>query len=304
MKIVTLLPSATEIVCALGLRESLVAVSHECDYPASVACLPRITSSILPEHLSPKGIDDAVVQAVRSGQALYQVNGGLLAALQPDLIITQGVCDVCAVNLGTVQETLLFLPDVIAEEVHVLSLSGKNFAGILRDIQQAGAAAHSEDAAIALIQTLRHRWDLIRENQSTRKPKILVLEWPEPFFYGGHWVPEMVDVAGGIDVIGQEGMDSGRCTLEQMQELDPDIIVLAACGYGLEQNIQFAQTLFDKPETRTLRAAQFNQIWACDANSFFSRPAPRVVEGTEILQAIFQQKESLPAGVARVVPNE
>ena len=141
MKIVTLLPGATEIVCALGLRSHLVAVSHECDYPADISTLPAITSSIIPGGLDPKQVDDAVVKAVHEGMALYQVDGDLLRDLDPDLIITQGVCDVCAVDIGTVEETIKFLPDVLSEKMTVISLSGTNFAGVLRDIQQVATAA-------------------------------------------------------------------------------------------------------------------------------------------------------------------
>jgi iron complex transport system substrate-binding protein len=299
MNIVTLLPSATEIVCALGLQASLVAVSHECDFPPEVATLPKITSSIIPQHLSAGQIDQAVMAAIQRGEALYQVDGDLLKELKPDLIVTQGLCDVCAVNAGTVQATLMFLPDAIAD-VQVLSLSAQNFAGILKDIDQVAQATQAETTAARLRETLVHRWQQLQSTQPTLKPRVLMLEWPDPFFYGGHWVPEMVAVAGGIDVIGQVGQDSGRCTLADIQAQDPDVIISMACGYGLAGNVEFAQQLAAQPGFQALQAVQNHQLWAMDANSYCSRPAPRIVDGAEKLQAIFNHAGQDVSGIARL----
>ncbi len=300
MNIVTLLPSATEMACALGLEGSLVAVSHECDFPPEVTTLPKITSSIIPHNVSAKQIDQAVAEAIRRGEALYQIDGDLLQALNPDLIITQGLCDVCAVNAGTVQATMMFLPDVVAETVQVLSLSAQNFAGILADMDQVAQATDSTAAAAQLRETLQHRWQRLQTTQPATKPRVLMLEWPEPFFYGGHWVPEMVAVAGGIDVLGQVGQDSGRCTLSDIQSQDPDIIISMACGYGLTGNIDFANQLAANPEFSSLRAVQTHQLWAMDANSYCSRPAPRIVDGAEKLQLIFNQGGQGVAGIERI----
>ena len=176
MKIVTLLPSATEIACSLGLRKSLIAVSHECDFPNDVTSLPRITSSIIPDNLSTNQIDASVEKAVRNGDALYQINGDLLSKLKPDLIITQGICDVCAVNVGTVQETMLFLPDLVTKNVPILSLSGKNFSGILSDINQVAVATKTQNEANRLTQKLRQHWQQLQQTQSMTKPAVLMLE--------------------------------------------------------------------------------------------------------------------------------
>ncbi|MEM7336717.1 MAG: cobalamin-binding protein [Chloroflexota bacterium] len=297
MKIVTLLPSATEIACALGLRDSLVAVSHECDFPADVSALPTIASSILPHDLTTQQIDDAVVQAVKDGSALYQVDGDLLAHLNPDLIITQGVCDVCAVNQGTVEQTLLFLPDFVTSDVRILSLSGANFSGILRDIQLVAAATNTQTFAQDLINTAKQDWQTLSDTQPETKPKVAMIEWPDPFFYGGHWVPEMVEVAGGIDVLGQSGLASGRCTSHDIIQQDPDFIISIACGYDLDKNLEFAQMLAQNPEFSRLKAVQNNNVWAMDANSYCSRPTPRIVEGAKMLQAIFLNQAHDAAGV-------
>ncbi|MGD1905159.1 MAG: cobalamin-binding protein [Leptolyngbyaceae cyanobacterium] len=299
MNIVTLLPSATEMACALGLQDSLVAVSHECDFPAEVASLPKITSSIIPHDLSAGQIDQAVMAAIRRGEALYQVDGDLLKTLNPDLIVTQGLCDVCAVNAGTVQETLMFLPDVMAD-VQVLSLTAQNFAGILKDLEQIAQVMGREPVAAQLRENLEHRWQQLSTTQPSHKPKVLMLEWPDPFFYGGHWVPEMVVVAGGIDVMGQVGRDSGRCTFAEIQAQDPDVIISMACGYDLAGNVEFATQLAAKPDFGSLRAVQNHQLWAMDANSYCSRPAPRIVDGAEKLQFIFNHGGQGIEGIQRL----
>ena len=297
MRTVSLLPSASEIVCALGLGGQLVAVSHECDYPAEVTRLPRITSSILGAELDPARIDAAVVKAVQAGEALYRIDGDMLRDLAPDLILTQGVCDVCAVSQGTVAETLTFLPEVVGNRAQTLTLSAGTFAGILRDMRSVARAAGVPEAATSVCQELENRWERLRTTRAATGLRVLMLEWPDPPFYGGHWVPEMVEVAGAQPLLGQTGQDSERVSWDTVKDADPDIIVVTACGYGLEANAEFAQGLYTHPETRTLRAVQREQVWACDANSYFSRPGPRTVRGAEMLRAIF-------TGEGRLAPSE
>lgn len=300
MKIVSLLPSSSEILGALGLLEHVVAVSYECDFPASVAAKPRITGSIIPHGLKPQEIDAAVVEAVRSGRALYQIDGDLLARLQPDLIVTQGICDVCAVGAGTVEETLKFLPDCLPPGAKTLTLSGTTVAGIFRDIMRVAAAAGVPERGDALVETLRARWSAVQETSSPIKPKVLVLEWSDPPFSSGHWVPEMLEAAGGVDVFGQPGAVSRRVSWADILETDPDIVLLAACGYGLGQNTAFAEELYAHPEARQLRAVKTGQVYAVDANAYFSRPGPRVVRGAELLQELFHNEP--PSEIVRVVP--
>jgi iron complex transport system substrate-binding protein len=303
VRIVSLLPSASEIVCALGLGDSLVAVSHECDFPPEVKALPRVTSSILPHDLDVRAIDEAVRQAVREGRALYKIDGDLLARLKPDLIVTQGVCDVCAVSVGTVEETLRFLPDVLPAGTQTLSLSGTSVAGVWRDIERVGAAAGVPGRAAALVGELRARWArLERLPKPAARPRVAMLEWPDPPFYGGHWVPEQVAAAGGEDVLGRPGEVSARVTWAQLHEADPDVVVMVACGYDLAANRTFAAALYEHPEALKLRAVRQGAVWAADANSFFSRPAPRLVRGAELLYALLSG-QSLPPREAAHVPH-
>ena len=300
MKIVSLLPSASEVLGALGLSEQVVAVSHECDYPAEMRAKPRITSSILGHSLEPKQIDAAVNEAVSQGRALYQIDGDLLARLQPDLIVTQGICDVCAVGVGTIEAALKFLPDCLPPGAQTVTLSGTTFEGILRDIQQVARAAGVAERGDALVAELRGHWQQLEATPKIAAPRVTVLEWNDPPFSAGHWVPEMVAVAGDVEVLGEAGELSRRVSWAEIAEADPDTIVMAACGYGLAENVGLAEGLYAYPDAGALRAVRAGQVYAVDANAYFSRPGPRVVRGAEVLQQLFRGEPS--PEIVRVAP--
>ena len=288
MRIVSLLPSATEILCALGLQDALVGVSHECDYPAGVSELPILTGSILDSGLSAAQIDDAVKRANMEHRPIYRVDGELLASLRPDLIVTQGVCSVCAVTEETVATSLDFLPVDRACEAPVLSLQAKSYAGVQADIQAVGKATDRVAEAAALCVAMDARWGNVLGPTQDRaeESRVLVLEWVDPPWSAGHWVPEQVKIAGGVDVCGAAGGDSRRISWEDIVQNDPDHVVVACCGWNLEQNVAAAHVLLEHPVAARLRALREGKIWAVDANSFFSRPAPRVVRGAELLGAV------------------
>ncbi len=300
MNIVSLLPSASEILGALGLAEQIVAVSHECDYPAEVTTKRRITSSILGHGLGPGQIDDAVNEAVSQGQALYQIDGDLLARLKPDLIVTQGICDVCAVGVGTIEAALKFLPDCLPPGTQTITLSGTTFAGILRDIRQVAQAAGVSARGDALIAELRGRWQKLEATPKKAAPRVMVLEWSDPPFSAGHWVPEMVAAAGGVEVLGGAGELSRRVSWPDIADADPDVLIMAACGYGLAENVKFAKELCAHAEASRLRAVGAGQVYAVDANAYFSRPGPRVVRGAEVLGRLFRGEPS--PEIVRVAP--
>lgn len=297
-RIASLLPSATEIACALGLADRLVGVSHECDYPTHVRSLPKLTSSILAHGLSPAQIDAAVSAACLEQRPLYAVDGQQLTALEPDLILTQGVCAVCAVTPNEVEQGLSFARVEQRCDAPVLSLSAVNLAGILRDIHQVGLAAGVPERAESLISELTQRWEAIQP--VPHPPKVLMLEWPDPPWVGGHWVPEQVSQAGGIDCFGQPGAPSERLDWERVQAVDPDVIVVMACGFTLEQNAQAIASLQDRPGWAELRAVKAAQVWAADANSLYSRPGPRAVLGAEVLNAILAGRPVDPLHARRI----
>ena len=301
MNIVSLLPSSSEILGVLGLLGNVVAVSHECDFPAEVRGKPRITSSIIPHGLEARAIDAAVVTAVQEGRPLYEVDGDLLGRLSPDLIVTQGVCDVCAVGVGTVEETLKLLPDVVSPTVETLSLTGTTVAGIFRDILRVASAAGVPERGAAVVRDLQRRWDALEATPKQTNPRVLVLEWSDPPFSAGHWVPEMVAAAGGQDVLGAPGAVSRRLTWPEILKADPDLVVMAACGYGTGQNAVFARDLYTHPDARRLRAVQDGRVYAVDANAYFSRPGPRVVAGAELLARLFAGRAT-PEDAVQVAP--
>lgn len=299
MRIASLLPSATELVAELGLASHLVAVSHECDFPPEVASLPRATASILGHGLSQAEIDAAVSKAVRAGQPLYTVDGALLARLKVDLIVTQGLCDVCAVTPDTVSHALRRVPPDLIEGVVVLSLDATSVEGVFGDLRRLGEAAGVAGIAARREAEARARWDALAGGRR-RWRRIGLLEWTDPPFYGGHWVPEQIVQAGGEDVFGRPGEASGRIKPESVLEADPDVLVVGCCGQGLEANVAHAEALRRDPVLGMLRAVREGRLWAVDANAYFSRPSLRLVRGAEILAHILDEGEDLEGEARRV----
>ena len=273
-RIVSLLPSATDLLfdllTDLGLAGRVVGVSHSCDHPRA-RHLPVLTRSIVDSGAPQAEIDRAVSEAVREGRALYQVDGTLLDQLNPDLVVTQGVCEVCAVTPGTLEDAVRYLPGCLPA-ANVLSLEGRSVQGILDDLRALAAATGLPETGDALARQAQADWDAIQP--VPHAPRVLTLEWTEPPFYGGHWVPEQVVRAGGVNVLGTPGTDSGRATWEQIAPLRPDVSVVLCCGYGLRDNAAFARDLPDLP---------LGEVWAVDANALFSRPALGVVRGAQVL---------------------
>ena len=285
MRIVSLLPSTTELACALGLTDQLVGISHECDYPPSIAHLPKLTSSIIPAGLKQSEIDDFVRKAVREGRSLYAVDGALLRDLEPELILTQGLCDVCAVTPETIEVSLKGVRCAISSECNVLSTEGTSMAGIFEDLRRIAQAAGVPDRAEALIAKSEAQLQTIQPSHTP--PRVLGLEWIDPFFSAGHWVPEQIHFAGGISVIGSPAEHSRTLSLDEVCAANPEIIVVLCCGFDLVSNQRFAEQLLNRPELQSIQAIQNNQVWAIDANSFCSRPTLRVIDGAQIMSHIF-----------------
>lgn len=289
LKIVSFLPSATEMACALGLSENLVGVTHECDYPPEVTAKPIVVRNVLPvERMSPDEIDAAVSQRMRDGLSLYQVDEELLTKLAPDLILTQNLCQVCAPSGNEVSHALQLLP----KKPEVLWLTPRSLAEIEENIRDLGKATGRLDEAEELIDAGRARLDAIRATTRNiaSRPRVFCMEWLDPVYASGHWMPEMVQIAGGIDALGRKGEDSVRIPWEEVFEWAPEVLIITPCGFNLAQtieqtnrfftsflNTQHSSLFFDLPAVRNGR------VFAVDANSYFARPGPRVVEGTELL---------------------
>jgi len=284
-KIVSLLPSSTEIVCALGLEEKLVGVTHECDYPGSVPSKPHVTASrISHETMSSKEIDHAVRSNLDGHGSIYDLDENLLQSLDPDLILTQELCDVCAVNYEMVTKAAR----IYAAGAKIVSLEPTTIKEIYDNIEMIGSVCEMPQKAADLTVALQKRLDEIRGTaaKATSRPGVFMLEWLEPPFAPGHWVPEQVEIAGGECLLGEAGKISVTTTFEKVHESNPEILVLIPCGYYIDDILrQLRQTVF--PEiVSDIEAVKNGNVWAVDATSYFSRPGPRVVNGTEILAKI------------------
>jgi len=284
-RIVSLLPSATEIVCALGLEDSLVGVTHECDYPPSVVGRPVLTAShISHATMSSNEIDHAVRSQLDGHGSIYDLDEKLLGELKPDLIITQELCEVCAVSYKTV----LKAARMFDAGVQVVSLEPENIRDIFANIRTVGELTKREAEAAALVGELTARLDALDAHLSgvERRPRTLVLEWLEPPFAPGHWTPEQVAFAGGDSSFGNAGGKSRTTTAEEIRDYAPDVIVLAPCGYYKEDTLAALARARLPRGWKELPAVRAGNVWAVDATSYFSRPGPRVVEGAEILARI------------------
>ena len=304
MKIVSLLPSATEIVYELGLGGQLVGVSSDCDYPPEVRDKQVISDSALDadEGSSPREVDAEVRSRVADSEPIYRLHRDLIRELRPDLILAQDLCRVCAVPSGHVTEAL----EKLGCESDVISLDPQSLGEVLEGIAQVADASSVSDRGDELIADLRSRIEAVRSVTSGLEAiPTLALEWADPPFSGGHWIPEMVRVAGGRDVLGIERAPSRTCTWSEVAGAAPDVIVFMPCGYGLIEAMAQAHGLNEIPEYAATPAAERGQVWAVDGSSYFSRPGPRLVEGLEILAWILHPEsfaEPPPGRVQRVSP--
>ena len=293
MRIVSLLPSATEIVCALGLYDQLVGVTHECDWPSEVKRLPRVTRTLIPKDASSTEIDALVRDQLRTRQALYTLDMSLLETLRPDLIVTQALCDVCAVaddDVHAATQSLSTRPQVI-------NLAPRSFGDVLDCLRLVGSAAQVPARAEHVIASLRARIDAlaVRSAAAVRRPRVVLLEWLMPPFSCGHWTPELVHLAGGIEMLGRAGERSRALRWSEVEAAQPDVIVIACCGFDLARTQQDLIALASMPEWRRLSAVRNHPVYVIDGSHYFSRPGPRLVDSLEILaHALLPEIHPLP----------
>ncbi|HEX7862106.1 MAG TPA: cobalamin-binding protein [Verrucomicrobiae bacterium] len=279
-RIVSLLPSATEIACALGLGEQLLAITHCCDYPPEIEGKPRVVHSALPvEEMTCNEIDVAVSARLKAGESLYYVDEQLLRELAPTLLLTQDLCQVCAPAGNEVSRALAALP----EKPKVVWMSPHSIADIQSDIAAVAQAAGREREAERLIIQMSARLAHVAESvMDLPRPRVFCAEWVDPLFCSGHWVPEQVEIAGGVDVLGHKWKDSVRITWNQVLETQPEVIIFMACGYNCDEAMRRASWLAEQPGFHDLPAVQQNRVYVVDAG-YFSRPGPRVVDGAELV---------------------
>ena len=290
MRIVSLLPSATEIVCAIGLGDELVGVTHECDFPPEAVGKPIITRSVHDlTTASSREIHRLVTASIHGGSSLYILDEAALAAAEPDLILTQELCRVCAVSYREVNQ----VARAIDAEITVVSLEPSSIEGILNTISTVGAMTEAEDAALDLVESLRERLGAVEErvqarrDEGRRAPRVVPLEWLDPPFTAGHWVPEQIRRAGGWDLLGSDGDKSQQTTWDAVSEVDPEMLLLMPCGFHLAETIREWARTKRPPGYADISAVRRDQVFALDGSAYFSRPGPRVIDGIELLAEIF-----------------
>jgi iron complex transport system substrate-binding protein len=277
MRIISLLPSATEIVFALGLGDELAGVSFECDYPPAARAVPVVSGTALPTDgsLTAEQIDTEVSARVAAGESIYTLDAPRIRTIDPDVILAQDLCQVCAVPSGAVQDALA----VIGCHAEVVSLDPGRLDEVIDCIGLVGRATKTDQAAEVLMADLRRRVAVVRRRVEGRlRPRVFALEWSDPPFNGGHWVPEMIEASGGLPVLAASGERSRRLAWEEIAAERIDVTVFMPCGFDLNGAVEQAGSLLGRPEVATL-----GRIYAVDANACFSRPGPRVVDGVELL---------------------
>lgn len=287
MRIVSLVPSATEILFALGLGDEVVAVTHECDHPPAARQLPKVTRDALPRDLTAGQVDAAVRARTEQGEAIYELDVEALHELRPDLIVTQALCAVCAVSYEEVRAVAAQLES----RPQVVSLDPRTLGEVLGDVRTLAEATGRRDAGVALIQDAAARIDRVRlAVRDLRRPRVAALEWLDPVYVAGHWTPQMIEYAGGLDVLGMPGEHSERRSWEEVAAAEPDVVLVMPCGYDAERS--HAEALQFRAKLRALGAGE---VVAVDAAACFSRPGPRLIDGLELLGHLLQ-----PAAIPEV----
>jgi len=293
VRIVSLLPSATEIVYLLGLGDDLVGVTHECDWPAHARSKRRVSYSNLASDAAPAEIDRLVSESMDGGAPTHGLDRDAIRELAPDLVLTQDLCAVCAVPAGHLRSAL----DALGIDAEVVSLEPSSLEDVLGNILTIGKATDTGQRADEVVDDLRRRLDRVREAVAgATRPRTFALEWGDPPYNGGHWVPEMIELAGGEALLASRGVPSIRITWEEIADTDPEVVVFMPCGYDLEAASAEAVGLLGRPELAGARA-----VYAVAANSFFSRPGPRLVDGVEALASVLHEDRALPAKPEAIV---
>jgi len=294
-RIISFLPSATEILYEIGVGAQVVGVTHECNYPEEAKSKPRIINSAFDAStMSSKEIDDKIVELFSNGKDIYIINGNLLKELRPDIIVAQGICEVCSPFTKEIRRAI----SILGYNPKVIILDPSDISDILDNIYEISKSVGKIKKGQNLVKSLENKINKIKNITQIKKKKdlhkILCLEWIDPFFTAGHWVPEMVEIAGGLNGLSKNKEQSRRASLEEIKEFDPDKIILMPCGFHIDRTIKEyknSSTLNNNQEWNNLRAIKNNELYAVDAGSYFSKPGPRTITGIEILAKIIYPKE-------------
>jgi len=285
-RIVSFLPSATELLYEFGVEDRLFGVTHECKYPDAAKLKPQVISSVInSDELTSNEINTMTCTLLRDGGDIFKLNEQNLKDANPDLIISQETCEVCAAYTTQVQKAL----DLLSKKPELYSMDPHNLHDIIQSVTKLGKILEKDQKALKIVNSLEQRIQYIGNSQNYEKPRVLALEWLDPFFTAGHWIPEMIEVSGGINMISKTGEHSRRMDMDEIVESDPDVIILMPCGFDTQRTVsEYNAILKDNLGWNSLKAVKNNQLFAVDANSFFSKPSIRTIYGLEILAKIIQ----------------
>ena len=283
-RIVSFLPSATELIYELEAQNKLFGVTHECDYPIDAVNKPRVIESVFnPEKMSSKEIDDKICSLSEKGEDIYRLVQKNLVDAKPDVIISQEICEVCSAYTNQVKRAV----DILDNKPEIYSMSPHNIQGILQCVKEISEIIDESHKGVELLKTLNSRISIMKERKIENRPKVLGIEWIKPFFTAGHWVPEMIECAGGINMITKSEEHSRKMKIEEIEDADPDVLILMPCGFNVEKTIsEYRNFLENDSRWNKLRAVKQDKVFAVDANSFFSKPSIRIFTGIEILGKI------------------
>ena len=283
-RIVSFLPSATELIYELEAQNKLFGVTHECDYPIDAMNKPRVIESVFnPEKMSSKEIDDKICSLSEKGEDIYRLVQKNLVDAKPDVIISQEICEVCSAYTNQVKRAV----DILDSKPEIYSMSPHNIQGILQCVKEISEIINESHKGVELLKTLNSRISIMKERKIENRPKVLGIEWIKPFFTAGHWVPEMIECAGGINMITKSEEHSRKMKIEEIEDADPDVLILMPCGFNVEKTIsEYRNFLENDSRWNKLRAVKQDKVFAVDANSFFSKPSIRIFTGIEILGKI------------------
>jgi len=286
-RIVSFLPSATEILYLLGCQQFLCGVTHQCNFPTEAKSKPQLIKSVFDsESLTSLQIEEKIQELAKLHDEYFTINFDLLKKIQPDLVISQGICDVCSPHNREMEKVVQFLgyrPDTLVLDPHTVE-------DVVQNIVDVAKSVGKEDEGLKIKSSLQTRIEHVASRAKYENPNVICLEWLDPFYIGGHWVPQMVELAGGINGLSNTGERSRKIEFSQISQLDPDILILLPCGFTLDRVISEYVSLKRNENWNTLRAVKNDRVFAVDAMSYFSRPSPRLITGIEILAKIFEPK--------------
>lgn len=290
LRIISLLPAATETICALGLEHCLVGRSHECDFPESVKNLPICSSAKIFPDADSAAIDKQVKEILSDSLSVYEIDRDLIKSLNPDVIITQAQCEVCAVSLNEVE---LALKDFLSSNCRIISLEPQKLSDIYNDIHSLASQLNVSSAATDLLERSEERINIIKHKLKfiTEKPKVACIEWLSPIMIAGNWTPEIVEIAGGMPVLTKSGKHSAYIRIEEILAEDPDVIILMPCGFSIQRTLEEINLLLELPGWENRKAVQNNKIYVADGNQYFNRSGPRITDSIEIMAEIINPKQ-------------